>query len=381
MFQQLRISRLSNVMPVGMRAGWFPLVRYSLGAILLIAAGLKSGSDPLMAHAIMGVPNVVLVFGELAFAAWLFSARQPAFSWWACIACFASFAIFAGYKVINGDSDCGCFGAVSPPPWAALAIDLAVLSVLCAVGKPRSSPVSVPCGAGFQPARLTENNPHSVYGRQGESPPHAKSNDAALFGVVRSTAYVIVLLLTAKVALMSLSQHEIGHETLIAKPSEWLGSKFPLLNTTDLADQLVSGEWLVVLHRPGCSTCDELLTKLAAVPASNSGRETLRLAIIELSGNSPDVHRHLQISALHGRVTDRAAPLLPAPLLITLHDGEVMSVAEGDQSLRALDEILSGERKSARATVENVLAAFSGGRGAILNSMRRPEREQEIAAR
>ena len=103
-----------------------------------------------MAQAILGAPNVVLVLGELAFAAVLFSGRQPVFSWWACIACFASFAIFAGYKVINGDSDCGCFGAVSPPPTAALGIDLAVLSVLCVVGKPGTSPVSVPCGAGFQ---------------------------------------------------------------------------------------------------------------------------------------------------------------------------------------------------------------------------------------
>lgn len=381
MFQQLQINRVSNAMPVGMRADWFPLVRNLLGVILLVAAGLKSGSDPLMAHAIMDVPNVVLVFGELAFAAWLFSARQPAFSWWACIACFASFAIFAGYKVINGDSDCGCFGAVSPPPSAALGIDLVVLSVLCVVGKPRTSPVSVPCGAGFQPARLTENTPHPLYGRQAESLPHAESNDAARFGVVRATAYVIVLLLTARVGLTCLSHREVGHDIVMANPHEWPGTQFPLLNSTDLADQLVSGEWLVVLHRLGCSTCDELLTKLAAVPAPNFGRETLRLAIIELSGNSTDVHRHLQISALHGRVTDRAAPLLPAPLLISLRDGEVVSVAEGNQSLRTLDEILSGERKFARATVENVLATFSGGRGAILNSMRRPEREQEIAAR
>lgn len=359
MLEQLRIHRVSNALPVGQRPDWFPLVRNLLGAILVIAAGLKSGSDPLMADAILGVSYMVLVLGELAFAAWLFSGRQPAFSWWACIACFANFAIFAGYKVLIGDPDCGCFGAISSPPWVALAIDLTVLSVLCVVGQPRTRPVSVPCGAGFQPAAMSANTTDPRCGRQAESLPHIRARVTARFGFVRATAYAIVLLLAARVGLMSLSHREIGHNIVMANPSDWPGSQFPLLRSTDLSEHLSSGQWLVVLHRPGCAVCEELLAKLAVVSDRNFKRETPRLAILELPGGSTDVHRELPILAIHGRVTDRAVPLLAAPLLTRLDDGEVVFVTEGDQSLQKVDEMLGSGEKFA----EVMNGTFSRSRG------------------
>jgi hypothetical protein len=67
---------------------------------------------------------------ELVLAVWLFTQPERFASWLAAVLTFTGFACASGYLIAVGQASCQCFGAVEASPWAAVAIDVAVLVAL-----------------------------------------------------------------------------------------------------------------------------------------------------------------------------------------------------------------------------------------------------------
>jgi len=110
----------------------FGTVRVALAGLLLVAAALKAEQLWATSPQPFASPTFALIVFEFAFAAWLLTGGLPRFTWWLAVACFTAFALVAGAKTLSGQSDCGCFGAVSTAPVVALVVDLAALTVLLA---------------------------------------------------------------------------------------------------------------------------------------------------------------------------------------------------------------------------------------------------------
>lgn len=113
------------------------------GTLLLIAAGLKIwglGVDPVGRIAWFSLPEVQLaiVICEIALGIWLWSGANPIASWITALATFVAFAGIAAYMGVIGQSSCGCFGRLSPSPWIAFTLDLAMIALL-GIGRPNWS--------------------------------------------------------------------------------------------------------------------------------------------------------------------------------------------------------------------------------------------------
>jgi hypothetical protein len=106
-----------------------------IGAVLIVAAGLKLAGlafSPVPAVGPFSSPrlSVGIATWELLLGAWLLSGHDRGLAWFASAFTFLSFAIASGYMGIIGVSSCGCFGVMKASPWAAFAVDVAMLAVL-----------------------------------------------------------------------------------------------------------------------------------------------------------------------------------------------------------------------------------------------------------
>lgn len=112
--------------------GWlsFSGVRFLLGAILVIAAAQKAELLSVSTIRPFARWQLGVVLSELVFAGWLFSDRFRSSAWWAATACFGTFATVAAFKLLAGETDCGCFGVIRTPPWIALLIDTTAVAGL-----------------------------------------------------------------------------------------------------------------------------------------------------------------------------------------------------------------------------------------------------------
>ncbi len=67
---------------------------------------------------------------ELALGLWLVLGRAKVMAWMVAVLLFGNFAILNLLAVWNGQSDCGCFGAVKVNPWLTLSLNVSVLGLL-----------------------------------------------------------------------------------------------------------------------------------------------------------------------------------------------------------------------------------------------------------
>src|SRR5687768_17088784 len=114
-----------------MRRG-FEVVRRLLGALLLIAAGLKLYGLNVSALPRVGWfagPQVQLAAAawELVLGLWLLSGSARAGAWLASVGTFSAFAAVSAYFGWIGVASCGCFGVIRASPWSAFGVDVAVL--------------------------------------------------------------------------------------------------------------------------------------------------------------------------------------------------------------------------------------------------------------
>ncbi len=305
----------------------FAVVRFLLGAVLLTAAALKAESLLMSPDWSFG-----LVLFELTFAAWLFSGQYPAFAWWAAAGCFGTFAMVAGFKVLHGDADCGCFGVVRTPPWVALLIDVTALVALLTTYYDRAT---------------TRTNRSTFISR-----------------LPKAAGYAVILLVAAKASLsLGFANGLTRDGASLTDPSRWVGQRFPLLEQIDIGKKLSSGECIVILHRHDCALCEETLNAPWFCDSAYGGGDSGQIALVELPPCGGNRNRDFPRSILVGQLKSPEPCLLPAPVVVLLEDGRVVSVATGRESEARLRELLGRWPKavaarswSVRANAQSMLA-------------------------
>ena len=296
----------------------FSAVRILLGGILLTAATLKGELLLRSATWPYDAWGFALVLFELGFAGWLFSARLPAHVWWVSAACFATFATVTAAKLFRGEADCGCFGVVRTPPWVTLLIDIAALTALTATYRDRKAVALHTSTFGYRlPAAM---------------------------------GYAVILVVAAKLSLPLFGGNEWRRQdAILADPSLWVGQRCPLLDQIDIGAELSTGECLVVLHRHDCALCEETLNAAWFGDAACDVGGSRRLALVELPPCAGDDSRNVPRSLLVGRLNSSEPCLLPAPVVILLENGRVVSVATGRESEARLKELLERRRNAVAA--------------------------------
>jgi hypothetical protein len=78
---------------------------------------------------------LLIVGTELGVAVWLLSGIAEVWSRRAVMLLLMVFIVAAGQRLLTGNSDCGCFGAVHVPPALTLAFDLTSLAALYLLGR------------------------------------------------------------------------------------------------------------------------------------------------------------------------------------------------------------------------------------------------------
>ncbi len=124
-----------------MRSSGSRLVAGLAGSVLMAAALLKLAGANVSAFAQYGwwlSPNVQIaaIGWELILGACLILGVHRSVTWLLAMLTFALFAGVSAYLGVIGQASCGCFGAIEASPWAAFAVDVALL-ILLTIFRPR----------------------------------------------------------------------------------------------------------------------------------------------------------------------------------------------------------------------------------------------------
>ncbi len=296
-------------------------VRILTACVLLLASGLKGyqlSTEPILGGGLLS-NRWLMVLGvefEIILGLWLLSGLRRRLSCLTAAAAFGVFGAIALYKGISGEMSCGCFGRVEISPWYTLILDISLLVALM-VFRPRSDAAMQ--RAGFRKVR---------------------------FAVAATTA--LVACLTAGISMASYQPATLSDEGVIIgddrfvvlEPDQWVGKRLPLLRHIDLGDKLSRGQWTLVLYHHDCPHCQEALpqikklagTFLNTKSASSKSNAAGRFALVEMPPYTPK-DSDAAVSRLNcttAKLSNSRDWFAVTPTLLSLKDGKVTAVVEGD---------------------------------------------------
>ncbi len=210
------------------------VISFLTAMVLLVAVGLSffSGTAP------AGVATIdkIRSGAEWVLGIWLLSSWWPRFSWYAAAATLSVFVIVAGWHLVQGQSDCGCFGRLKVHPAITVFFDAALLLSMAWCG-----------------SKKKEWKPNCA----------EKNTWRLLCGL--SIPFVVYA------AQMS---HASGG-VIVLTPTDWIGKPFAMLNVVDSKKELTTGRHLVVLYDHDCEHCRKHLAALAAAENVDDLRQTI----------------------------------------------------------------------------------------------------------
>jgi hypothetical protein len=297
----------------GAASGARQIVSAALAGVLLVAAGLKAesvlGSRIAAEIDRAGMLSLAAAGAECVIAAWLLSGWAPVAARRVAMGLLVVFAGVAGWRLVSGAADCGCFGRLHVHPAWTFSFDLLALVGLWLVGRgPR--PIGGVAGplSGGSPVRC-------VF--------------AVLVAAVVPTATVF-----AAGRLLEPRGGAGGAALVVLEPETWPGKPLPMLEY--VADrtaraELASGRYTVVLFNRDCHVCQEHLARLAAgrpvaATAGGLGEATSTLRLMDVA--PPDTPRDAIVPPALKQVPLRqdVQYIVEVPVEVTIADGIVQSV-------------------------------------------------------
>lgn len=195
---------------------------------------------------------------------------------------FTAFTVFAGLKILNGESTCGCFGDFSVSPTITIVFDCVALICL-------------------------------TFWRQSESHPSSDRDRGTLIFIFLWSAFAIVGFVRFSYS-DNLAIARNG-DWLTLKVTEWYGKPFPLFNYLNDDNQFLNqGTWRIILYHENCPSCQALMrdstfgsemTLLVEVPPYDS----------ELQSDTDNIRWR--------RLTDKYRWFIRTPIEFWLKDGIV----------------------------------------------------------
>ncbi len=284
-------------------AYFFPVVLLVVSAVLKTHVLLAAPASELL----IGGSFVVTLFVtwlELFLAAWLASRFQPRLSVWVGMVVFSIFGLVSFLKVLQGSTNCGCFGAFETSPWLSLTIDLVAIFCL---------------------------NLNRLRSEAEESKPASRRRVSCVWWC----ALTICLLQIGLIMRFSpfLKSDEIAFDGIsgiaFLEPSKWIGKKFPLTPFVENGSQLDEGKWTIFLLVSQCELCHAVLDSVPSSP-----KET-RIAVLEIPPFSDDKHDS-KSSAVFFRLDAERKWYATAPVKLEVQNGVVLSVTTRDEIKRSL---------------------------------------------
>jgi hypothetical protein len=241
------------------------LVRFFVALILLVAASLKAyqlATEPVLGDGLLHARwfNVFVVEFELFFGTWLIFGMLPKLTWLASVVLFSAFTIVSLFKAVTGETSCGCFGNVTVNPWITAAFDMVVVGLLVYV-----RPTTIDC---FPIKWLKLSLPLVwlvVAVLAAWFMTSQKTDDFGDVGIV--------------------TRDSDGVKTVVLLPKRWIGKTLPIIPYFQVGSEncdLKNDEWIVVLYRPNCVKCKQVMSMIRAKQISN-------VAYIEVSQEKTSV--------------------------------------------------------------------------------------------
>jgi hypothetical protein len=291
-----------------------------LGLVLLTAASLKGYEFATVPAAGEGLwasrwLRIGIVELEIVLGLCLFFGVAPRFVRGCALACFLLFAGASLYKVVLGETSCGCFGKVRVHPGYTLAFD--VVAVAALVGALRA--------------------------RGGVRAGHRGPWRYAAFALVLSLVCAVsaVALARSGGAEMTPEGEVVGDGPFVyLNPLAWVGQPFPLVRHIDIGDRLAEGEWVVILYRHDCPKCRWVVPeyeRLARVLADQPGSPKVALVEVPPYGDPGDPLVSSPSSLVVGRLNDEREWFVEVPAKVRLKDGKVMTAATGPAAQQVAD--------------------------------------------
>jgi hypothetical protein len=308
----------------GDRVVWHRIVYLVLGALLLVAAVLKThqlATEPVVGNGLLESRwfLALVVQFEILLGLWLISGLFACAAWWVALWTFGAFTVVAAAKGIAGEPSCGCFGRVETSPWLTLTIDIAAVIALgcCAVpGLPSGRKASM-----------------------GALPGIGSSSDTASAAAGFSPAYVWLLGLwlttasglgfftvrgAASAPLAAIGQR-VG-DVILVQPDQMIGQRFELGRYTDIGQQLAQGRWLVVFYNARCPECERLKEYWSTSWAEIRGQGNTAFVSVppDLTGTTPALH-----GVRWGALDSGIDWFIQTPLVVAIQDNRVVEARIG----------------------------------------------------
>ena len=293
------------------------IVMWVAGIILLVATALKIHqllTEPIISKGFWESWEFFLIQIplEAGLGIWLICGLFRKAGWLLGLLAFGCFIIVTLYKGIIGAESCGCFGAVKVNPW----ITLSVIDI----------PIFI-CLATFRPK-----------GQKLLPQPWPK---AAYFFAIAIPTFILLpaieyILITNKPPLKT-DKYEVVDTTQWTKPQ----NLWPMLEYTDMKQQLQTGFWVILLYHYDCPDCAKAIPKYDQMHKSLKGNENaINFAFIEIPpyGNAKQQLVNPDSEIARGRLSDTKKWFLQTPVVVVLHNGQALKAWEGKAP--SLDEIL-----------------------------------------
>ncbi|MBU1260247.1 MAG: redoxin domain-containing protein [Planctomycetes bacterium] len=291
------------------------IVMWIAGVVFLVATALKIHqllTEPIISKGFWESWEFFLIQIplELGLGIWLVSGLFRKAGWLLALISFAGFIVVTLYKGIIGAESCGCFGTVHVDPWITLFIMDVPIFVLLAIFRPK--------------------------GEKLLPPPWPKA--AYFFAIAIPT---FILLPTIEYVLITNKPPMVSEKYEVIDVSQWTNQEvWPLLQYTDIKDQLQSGEWVVLMYHNDCPDCREAMPEYEKMYKDIKGNN-VDMAFIEMppyeEGDLQLVPPNSQVN--RGRVNDVKKWLVETPVVVVIDNGRVLKAWEGRAP--ELDELLN----------------------------------------
>lgn len=281
------------------------VVRYVLGAILLVAAGLKAHELAMEPQVSAGVLEarwllIAVVEGEILFGIWLVAGTYGRWSWAVATTCFAVFACVSVYKALSGETSCGCFGRFAVNPWYTLVLDVCAVAAL----------------ARWRPKRVDEQMAVRW------SPRFAV---IVVVWVAVAIPAAVVMAGPKEVRLQG-ADESLGDDAVVVLEAErWIGKRFPLSAYVRTQVDLRKGTWTILLYRHDCADCEKAIARLVRAGIGRDSGNVLLVEVPPFGDLSGDI-RVIAGTLPSGRLIESKEWFVITPVTIKLRDGVVVSV-------------------------------------------------------
>jgi len=282
-----------------------------LGLLLLTSAVLKGYeliTEPLANTDLWSNRNFLIftVEFELVMAIWLISGVFKRIAWLVVTACFVLFCFVTFYKAVSGYGSCGCFGKVQVNPWITLvAIDLPAVVVL-AVFRPKDLNLR----SFANPVELLKPLPSLSH-----------------LGSVAVICLIVIAVSTQTLAFNELTTITSTYEVL--DPEIWIGKELPILEHIDIADQIKTGNWLLMFYHHDCPDCRKAIVKSEQLARElKANGDLIRIALIQVP---PYGHVGIRedTQCFIGKLPDTKEWFVTTPAFVLLEDNLVSKVFQG----------------------------------------------------